>query len=177
MPKIIPLRELKNASKVSELCHSESAPVFVTKNGAADLVIMTSDAYDKLFKPAITYSFSEKQTPAVAESSSLLAYMDSRDNKPLYSIFEIKETLTPVFKRHKVKKVTLFGSYVKGTADTRSDIDLMVETDLKGLAFYELLGDVSDALRFPVDLIEKRQIEKGSDMEAEIKRTGVIIYG
>lgn len=103
--------------------------------------------------------------------------MAVRDAKPIYSIAEIKETLRPIFDKFSVKKAILFGSYVKGTADTRSDVDILVETNLKGLKFYGLLGAVSDALRFPVDLIDRSQVTAGSDMDLEIDRTGVTIYG
>lgn len=174
MPKIIPLRELKNASKVSEMCHRNNEPVFVTKNGVSDLVILTSDKYDQM-NSNNEYSF-EKQNDKVSDSG-FLEYITDRDNKKPYTIVELKQVLTPIFKKHKVKKAILFGSYVKGTADTRSDVDLVVETDLKGWDFYGLLGDISGALRFPVDLIEKRTIEKGSDFEKEINNTGVTIYG
>lgn len=100
-----------------------------------------------------------------------------RDSKPLYSIAEIKEILTPVFKKHKVKKAILFGSYVTGTADSRSDIDILVETSLKGLAFYGLYGDAEKLMRFPLDLIDKSAVEKGSELEKAIEKTGVTIYG
>ena len=172
MPKIIPLRELKNASKISEMCHQNNEPIFVTKNGVSDLVIMSSEQYDSLNS---NYSFSNRQD--TISEPGLLECIKQRDTKPLYSIVELKQTLEPIFKKHKVKKAILFGSYVKGTADTRSDVDLVVETDLKGWDFYGLLGDITGALRFPVDLIEKRTIEKGSDFEKEIKNTGVTIYG
>lgn len=174
MPKIIPLRELKNASKISEMCHEKDEPIFVTKNGVSDLVILTSNKYDSM-NANDNYSF-EMPSDKVSEPG-LLEYIADRDNKNLYTIVELKQTLSPIFKKHKVKKATLFGSYVKGTADTRSDIDLVVETDLKGWDFYGLLGDVTSALRFPVDLIEKRTIKKGSDFEKEIDNTGVTIYG
>lgn len=48
MPKIIPIKELKNTSNISELCHSTDDPVFVTKNGYSDMVVMSNQAYDKL---------------------------------------------------------------------------------------------------------------------------------
>ncbi len=181
MPKIIPLRELKEPSKISIMCHETDDPIFVTKNGASDMVILSSDCYDQLQKSSsapnhAAYRLDETPEGFVAEPASLSSYMSARDRKPLYSIAELKAVLSPIFARHKVRKATLFGSYVKGTATSRSDVDLMVESDLKGLAFYGLLGEVADALRFPVDLIEKRQVRSGSDMEAEIAATGVIIY-
>lgn len=174
MPKIIPLRELKNASKISEICNKSNEPIFVTKNGVSDLVILTSDKYDELNGES-NYSFA-KTNDKVSEPG-LFEYIADRDNKKLYTIFELKQVLSPIFKKYKVKKAILFGSYVKGTADTRSDIDLVVETNLKGWDFYGLLGDITDVLRFPVDLIEKRAIKKGSDFEKEVETTGVTIYG
>ncbi len=47
MPRIIPIRDLKNTSEISELCHNSSEPVFVTKNGYGDMVIMSMDVYEK----------------------------------------------------------------------------------------------------------------------------------
>lgn len=47
MPQIIPVRDLKNTSRISEICHSSSEPVFITKNGYGDMVIMSMEAYEK----------------------------------------------------------------------------------------------------------------------------------
>jgi PHD/YefM family antitoxin component YafN of YafNO toxin-antitoxin module len=47
MPQIIPIRDLKNTTEISNLCHATQEPVFVTKNGYGDLVIMSIDAYEK----------------------------------------------------------------------------------------------------------------------------------
>lgn len=47
MPEIRPIAELRNTSKISELCHSRSEPVFITKNGYGDLVIMSMETYER----------------------------------------------------------------------------------------------------------------------------------
>jgi PHD/YefM family antitoxin component YafN of YafNO toxin-antitoxin module len=47
MPQIIPIKDLKNTSEISNLCHRADEPVFVTKNGYGDLVIMSMEAYEK----------------------------------------------------------------------------------------------------------------------------------
>lgn len=47
MPQIIPIRDLKNTSEISALCHSTDSPVFITKNGYGDMVIMSMDVYEK----------------------------------------------------------------------------------------------------------------------------------
>lgn len=49
MPKIIPIEDLKNTSKISEMCKESDEPVFVTKNGYGDMVIMSAETYEKKF--------------------------------------------------------------------------------------------------------------------------------
>ena len=46
MPQIIPIKDLKNTSEISDLCHSITEPVFVTKNGYGDLVVMSMDTFE-----------------------------------------------------------------------------------------------------------------------------------
>lgn len=40
MPQIIPIRDLKNTSKISQMCQASDEPIFITKNGYGDMVIM-----------------------------------------------------------------------------------------------------------------------------------------
>ncbi len=50
MPLIRPISHLKNrANEISELCHSEDKPVFVTKNGQSNLVVMSHAHYERLY--------------------------------------------------------------------------------------------------------------------------------
>lgn len=47
MPQIIPIRDLKNTSDISKKCHSTNAPIFITKNGYGDMVIMSLKTYEE----------------------------------------------------------------------------------------------------------------------------------
>lgn len=48
MPNIRPVSDLRNNfNLISELCHKEGEPVFITKNGVGDLVIMSHALYEK----------------------------------------------------------------------------------------------------------------------------------
>ena len=47
MPKIIPIRELRDTNAISEMCHSQGEPVFITKNGYGDMVIMSLETFEK----------------------------------------------------------------------------------------------------------------------------------
>ena len=47
MPQIIPIKDLKNTSEISELCHKAQGPIYVTKNGYGDMVIMSMEIYER----------------------------------------------------------------------------------------------------------------------------------
>lgn len=47
MPLIIPIKDLRNTTEISNIAHKEQKPIFVTKNGYSDLVVMSSELYDK----------------------------------------------------------------------------------------------------------------------------------
>ena len=95
----------------------------------------------------------------------------------VYSISNIQSLLNPVFKEYNIKQAILFGSYAKGLAAKNSDVDLLVDSGLKGLAFYGLLEDVVTALDKNVDLLDTSQIVPDSLVDKEISKSGVLIYG
>lgn len=95
----------------------------------------------------------------------------------MLTIEKIKELLTPIFKEYNVRNAVLFGSYAKGNATATSDVDICVDSGLRGLKFFGLLEDVVSALKLPVDLIDTSQIEHDSRVEKEIESSGVKIYG
>lgn len=90
----------------------------------------------------------------------------------MLTIQEIISIVTPILKQHNVKDAILFGSYAKGCATEQSDIDLYVDSGLRGLKFYGLLGDICDAFAIPVDLIDKQTVTPGGLLEKEIFLTG-----
>lgn len=47
MPHIIPIRDLKDTSAISQMCHESSEPIYVTKNGYGDMVIMSMELYEE----------------------------------------------------------------------------------------------------------------------------------
>ena len=60
------------------------------------------------------------------------------------SVDTIRENLIPVFGRYGVRKAILFGSYAKGMANERSDVDIYVEDRVNGK---ESLGDGDPLVR------------------------------
>ena len=55
MPQIIPIRDLKNTSEISQRCHASNEPIFVTKNGYGDMVIMSIEKYESTLKKLEMY--------------------------------------------------------------------------------------------------------------------------
>ena len=48
MPQCIPIRDLKNTAEISLMCQKAREPIFITKNGYEDMVIMSTEVYDRI---------------------------------------------------------------------------------------------------------------------------------
>lgn len=94
----------------------------------------------------------------------------------LQTVNDARRTLSPVFDQYGVSKAVLFGSIAKGTATAKSDLDLLVQSNLKGLKFVGLIEAVRQAAGMPVDVFDVTHIEQGFLIDREIQATGVTIY-
>jgi len=72
MTIIKPVSELRNNFKhISQICHAEGEPIYLTKNGKGDLVVMSIAAYDKKMALLDLYqklSVAEQQSRGGAET-------------------------------------------------------------------------------------------------------------
>ena len=94
----------------------------------------------------------------------------------VYTISQLKEKLIPIFIDNSIRRAVLFGSYGKGKATKESDIDLLVDSGLKGLGFVGLIEDIRAAVDKDVDIFDITHVEKGSKIDLEIQKTGVLMY-
>jgi len=96
----------------------------------------------------------------------------------MLNVADIKLVVEPIVKNTKVEKVVLFGSYAKGTASDRSDIDLCVISNgtITGLEFYDLKSKIEDAFNMDIDLLPDVDIIPNSPIERQISESGVVIY-
>ena len=69
MPQIIPIKELKNTSEISDLCHKTNEPIYVTKNGYGDMVIMSIENYERAMKKLRMYQALETSERQIKEES------------------------------------------------------------------------------------------------------------
>ncbi len=93
-----------------------------------------------------------------------------------YTTEELKRLLKEVFIKNGIKKAIVFGSYANGCADCRSDLDMCVETELRGLKFISFIEDIRQVLKIDPDVVRASEVVEGSRLDGEIKRYGVIIY-
>ena len=54
MPQIRPITDLRNTTEISEICNAKKEPVFITKNGYGDLVIMSIATYESMLDLSAT---------------------------------------------------------------------------------------------------------------------------
>ena len=81
MPEIIPIRDLKNTNAISQRCHETAEPIFVTKNGYGDMVIMSMEIYESAMKQLAMYrdiEISEKQIEAGQVKDARTALRETR---------------------------------------------------------------------------------------------------
>ncbi len=69
--QIIPIRDLRDTTKISEMCNATNEPIFVTKNGYGDMVVMSMAAYEQRLAQAEMYN-KIMEGKAQADSGNLL---------------------------------------------------------------------------------------------------------
>ena len=81
MPQIIPIKDLKNTSEISDMCHKADEPIYVTKNGYGDMVIMSMENYESTMKQIAMYKdieISEKQIEEGKAKNARIALKEMR---------------------------------------------------------------------------------------------------
>ena len=77
MPNIRPITDLRNTNEISEMCHTKKEPIFITKNGYGDLVIMSIETYEQMLEVnKIDSSIAE----AEAEYNTSVEMLDAKDS-------------------------------------------------------------------------------------------------
>ena len=83
MPQIIPIKDLKNTSEISDMCHKSEEPIYITKNGYGDMVIMSMEIYESTMRRLSVYrdiELSEQQIESgqVKDARTALAGMRTK---------------------------------------------------------------------------------------------------
>jgi prevent-host-death family protein len=73
MPQIRPITDLRNTNEISNLCHKQQEPIFITKNGYGDLVVMSIDTYERQMALVDVYKKLAEAQAYIESGSPLLA--------------------------------------------------------------------------------------------------------
>jgi len=73
MPHIRPVSDLRNNfADISKKVHETGEPIFLTKNGHGDMVIMSIESYEKkIFEDEIYFKLKEAELEAISDSKRL----------------------------------------------------------------------------------------------------------
>lgn len=86
MPQIIPIRDLKNTSEISQMCHSSKEPIFITKNGYGDMVIMSMEAYEQAMYMNDIYIKLQTAERSVSDGELSDAFESLREIRKQYEV-------------------------------------------------------------------------------------------
>ena len=92
------------------------------------------------------------------------------------TIKQIKERAFPVFKKHHINEIYLFGSYARGTQNAESDIDIAIKpnTNISKKQIFYLSQELEEKIKTEVDLINLDDIN--DSFRYEILINGKTIY-
>ena len=95
----------------------------------------------------------------------------------ILTIDEIVSITKGVFDEYNVSYAYLFGSYAKGKATEKSDIDILISAEITGIKFFDLVETLREKLGKKVDLLNLEQLKDNSALVNEILKDGIKIYG
>ena len=133
--------------------------------------------------PLRTYIRYEQDYPGVSDIKRdyiirrLNDLTEITEEKGILSIEIIQKTVSEICRDHGIALCYLFGSYAKGYATEKSDVDLMIDTNITGLDFFGLVEEFRQSLHKKVDLLRLDDIKENRELLLEIFKDGVKIYG
>lgn len=90
---------------------------------------------------------------------------------------DIIKICSNIFSDYNISYCYLFGSYAKGKATDKSDVDLLISNGISGLKYYELLERLRETLHKKVDMLDFNQLLNNEALLNEILKDGIRIYG
>ena len=128
-----------------------------------------------------TYEETENLNSTCAELIKKLDDMGILDGSNyITSVRYIKQVCRDLFKNNypEIQCAYLYGSYARGEATGKSDIDILVVIDKPmGLKFFGIAGELEEHLHKEVDLQTYEQLVNNAPMLKDILVEGIKIYG
>ena len=99
-------------------------------------------------------------------------------SKYVCNIRQIKNCFEMILSAHpQIRCAYLFGSYARGEATGKSDIDLLLVCEPMGMEFYGIAADLEELLHKEIDLHTHRQLLQNETLLREVLKEGVKVYG
>ena len=95
------------------------------------------------------------------------------EDKGTLTLEAIKSTLLPILHSKGISFCYLFGSYAKGTAKENSDVDLLIDTEITGLDFFNLVEEIRLKLHKKIDLLRLKDLQSDNPIVLEILKYGI----
>ena len=119
----------------------------------------------------------DEQRKDTFKYNQMVSLLSKEAEEAVLKIDVIKSIVAKVFQKYNVSTCYLFGSYARGKATGKSDIDLMIVCELEGIEFFKLLDELETKLNKKVDLLRLETAIQNVKLMNDILREGVKIYG
>jgi len=86
MPQIIPIRDLKNTTEISRMCNESNDPIFITRNGYGEMVIMSIKVYEEKMYMLDVYSKLEAAEEQIKEGKLMDAESSLKEIRNKYNV-------------------------------------------------------------------------------------------
>lgn len=143
----------------------------LTQKEAATLIGIPYRTYIR-YEENEGYSYSYKYRMIVDDLTNKLRVDEEHG---ILSIERIKSELLPIFHKHNINYCYLFGSYSRGEARENSDVDLLIDTDITGMQFFELVEEIRTALHKKIDLLRLKDLSSDNPIILKILKEGIRI--
>ena len=117
MPSIRPSSDLRNNyNEISDFCNRYNEPVFITKNGTGDLVVLSNEAYERLCGQAELHKLLDAG----------IAQMKANKHRPASEVFEkllqkLQELMDTIEIKHTIREYGVDEKYFLETLDEMTE--------------------------------------------------------
>lgn len=108
---------------------------------------------------------------------TLMDYCRIDEEHGIIEVNDIIDKCAKVFERYEVYFCYLFGSYAKGMANPKSDVDLIISANISGLKFFGLVEELREVLHKKVEVLSIDQLKDNHELVVEVLKDGIKIYG
>ena len=151
------------------------------KNYRLKLGITQTEAAKILLVSLRTYQRYENDSYLSNKEIEKMTYLLSKETlideeHGILNIDFIKKQLNPILNHYDINLCYLFGSYARNEARENSDVDLLVDTNIKGLNFLGIVEEIRVALGKKIDLLRLNDFtDKSSEILKNILKEGIKI--